>query len=799
VSWPSTIFSEQGFLPYGNCYLWDARVLNLHLISDALIAASYYSIPITLLYFIHRRRGIEFNWILACFSVLIIACGTTHVMEMWNIWHSNYWLSGGIKAVTAVASVPTAIMLGRWVPKALTLPSPADLGISNADLRREMETRKHVENALRQSQQMFQRLFENAPEAMILIDRTSRIVRANAQSLALFGLTADEIVERTLESLLPERCRAQHRAHLAIHFSAAPPRAAGGGVGVDLVGRRNDGTEFPADIMLSPLEMDTGPHVLAVIRDITERTRASEALAASEARYRNNFESLPVALFEVDFTEVLRLMHGARSQTAGDWPGWLAVHPEFVRAATSAARIVEVNPMALRLLGATSKEQIIASPSFQGAPEVVQHFAEDLAALERGEHFSAHESVAHKIDGTPIFILQTVAFPRPESRGRALFSAIDITKRKQAERERDQFFELSHDLFGIADFDGYFKRLNPAWEQTLGYSVAELVGTHFSALIDPDDLPATMVRHEQVQSNPGEHSFEIRYRAKDGSYRWMSSDAVSDPQHRLIYFTLRDITERRRTEDEIRRQNEQLETINRELEAFSYSISHDLRAPLRHIDGFANLLTRHAGPMLDATSQHYLGTISKSATKLGQLVDDLLDFSRIGRTTLRLEMVDNDALVADVIRESGYGDIGEIKWDIGALPRVSASKAMLHQVWANLIDNAVKYSRATPNPSIAIAGQTDSTAGEHRFSVRDNGVGFDMAYVDKLFAVFSRLHGPAEFEGTGIGLANVRRIVLRHGGRVWAEGRVGEGATFHFVLPVVPVIQHGSIPPFTHA
>jgi len=179
-------------------------------------------------------------------------------------------------------------------------------------------------------------------------------------------------------------------------------------------------------------------------------------------------------------------------------------------------------------------------------------------------------------------------------------------------------------------------------------------------------------------------------------------------------------------------------------------------------------------------------------------VDDLLDFSRIGRATLRLETVDNNALVSDVIREGAYNESGHIAWDIGELPGVIASNATIRQVWTNLIDNAVKYSRANPHPTIAIHGESNRSTGEHHFWIHDNGVGFDMAYSNKLFGVFSRLHGGSEFEGTGIGLANVRRIILRHGGRVWAEGRVGEGATFHFTLPIVPPLQ-GSIPPFTRA
>ena len=797
LSWLTVLFSEEGFMPHGHCYLWDPWLLHLHLVSDALIAASYYSIPLTLFYFLQRRGGLELNGIVGWFAVFIIACGTSHLMEMWTIWHPSYWLAGAVKAITAMASVPTAIMLVRWVPSALALPSHADLRLANAELRREMETRIGAEAALRQSQQLFQRLFENAPDAMILINSERRIVRANARSLQLFRLSNDDFVGRTLQSLLPERCHGLHSAHLEQFLASSHPST--GAAPIELIGRRSDGTEFPADILLSSLQTDEGFHLLAVVRDITERTRATEALAASEARYRSNFQSMPVALFEVDFTEVLRLMDQVRDETRGDWPGWLAAHPEFVVNAMRSAGRVEMNPMALHLLGASSNEEANAAlPVVFGAPEVQIHFAADLAALARGERFSAHETVGRKIDGTPISVLQTVAFPTPESRGRALFSAIDITERRHAERERDQFFELSHDLFGISDFDGTFKRLNPAWEKTLGYPVADLIGTHFSKLVIPEDRPASVARHEQLRTSPGEHSFEFRFRDRSGADHWMSGNAVSDPDHRLIYFTLRDTTDRRRTEDDMLRQNTQLETFNRELEAFSYSISHDLRAPLRHIDGFCNLLAKHLGPTLDPKGTRYLGTISKSATKLGQLVDDLLDFSRIGRATLRLDQVDHNALVADVIRESDYADKPNLRWEIGVLPAATASSATLRQVWANLIGNAVKYSRDNPQACIVITGHTTPDTNEHQYSVRDNGVGFDMAYMSKLFGVFQRLHGPTEFEGTGIGLANVRRIVLRHGGRVWAEGRVGEGATFYFTLPIVPPIQ-GSIPPFVRA
>lgn len=280
-------------------------------------------------------------------------------------------------------------------------------------------------------------------------------------------------------------------------------------------------------------------------------------------------------------------------------------------------------------------------------------------------------------------------------------------------------------------------------------------------------------------------------------HRWFDVYAFryGDPIHRQVAIMFRDITERKQQEEQIRRLNADLqqratllEATNQELEAFSYSVSHDLRAPLRHIDGFASLLQKNSADRLDELGRRHLATISASARQMGRLIDDLLSFSRMGRAAIQPRgLEDHNALVASVIQEGRWERPDRpIAWQIAALPPVRADRAMLHQVWTNLLDNAVKYSGKVSAPRIEIGGQTDPATGEQVFFVRDNGAGFDMRYADKLFGVFQRLHGPAEFEGTGIGLANVRRIILRHGGRTWAEGAVDRGATFYFSLPANP-------------
>jgi len=236
----------------------------------------------------------------------------------------------------------------------------------------------------------------------------------------------------------------------------------------------------------------------------------------------------------------------------------------------------------------------------------------------------------------------------------------------------------------------------------------------------------------------------------------------------------------------------QFEAANQELEAFSYSVSHDLRAPLRHVHGFVDLLSKHAAGKLDERENYYLNVIADSAQQMGALIDDLLTFSRMGRTELQRGNIASETLVREVIKCALQLEPKQrqIAWKIGPLPDVEADPSMLRQVWINLIDNAIKYTRPRESAQVEI-GCDDSAASEFTFFIRDNGVGFDMQYADKLFGVFQRLHRAEDFEGTGIGLANVRRIISRQGGHVWAEGKKDEGATFFFSLPKRPRESRG--------
>lgn len=264
-------------------------------------------------------------------------------------------------------------------------------------------------------------------------------------------------------------------------------------------------------------------------------------------------------------------------------------------------------------------------------------------------------------------------------------------------------------------------------------------------------------------------------------------DSSGNPQY--ISSTAIDITERKEAEKKLKEakaelegRSYQLEATNKELEAFSYSVSHDLRAPLRHINGYVDLLNKKYRDELPEKAQHYLDTVTGASQKMGTLIDDLLQYSRTGRRELKRSEVDMNMLVREVIDEfKTDSENRKINWNIHKLPTVYADNTLFRQIWANLLGNAVKYTRKKEVAKIVVGCKED--INEHIFSVSDNGAGFDMKYVHKLFGVFQRLHPETEFEGTGIGLANVQRIVNKHQGRVWAEAEQEKGAIFYFTIP----------------
>jgi PAS domain S-box-containing protein len=381
---------------------------------------------------------------------------------------------------------------------------------------------------------------------------------------------------------------------------------------------------------------------------------------------------------------------------------------------------------------------------------------------------------------------------------RELGEARDKLEVEVVERTRQaSLLNLTHDTILVTDMGGVITYWNRGAQELYGWTADEALGKRAHDLLHTI-FPAPL---EEINANllrSGRWEGDLVHTKRDGAKltvasRWaLQRDDHGQPS--VILETNNDITERNRAQEEIRKLNEELEqrviertrdleAANKELEAFAYSISHDLRAPLRHMSGFAELLQKHAASMLDEKARRYMVIILESTKRMGELIDDLLTFSRIGRAEIQKTLVSMDQLVREVLTEvQQEADGDKINWRIGALANVYGDRSMLRVALVNLLSNAVKFTRKRDPAEIEV-GCSNGNRNEVVFYVKDNGVGFDMKYVNKLFRVFQRLHRAEEFEGTGIGLASVQRIIQRHGGRIWAEGEVNRGASFYFTIP----------------
>jgi PAS domain S-box-containing protein len=634
------------FMPHGFCYLWDPRIVWLHVISDALIALSYYCIPVILVYFIRKNRDRPFNRVFWMFAAFIVACGTSHLMEVWNVWHGSYLVSGVVKAITAVVSVVTVAMLVRLVPRIVSLPERAHLQEANRELEREIAERKRAEQALKES------------------------------------LAARE---HAIQELAEQKFALDQHAIVAV---------------TDLQG---------------------------TITYVNDRFSAINQYSKEEAIGQN-----------------YRIVNSG-------------YHPK-------------------------------------------EFFQKMYDTIGQGRVW--HGEIRNRAKEGSIFWVDATIVPLLDSEGKPrqyITIRTDITERKRLEEIRERLaavVESSDDAIISKTLDGTITAWNFGAEKVFGYSSAEAVGKSLGMLLPPEraneesDILARIVRGESV-----EHFETVRLR-KDGKRIDVSAtiSPIKDSSGAIVGASkiARDITERERAEEVIRQLNDeleqrvaertaQLEAANQELEAFSYSVSHDLRAPLRHISGFSQLLVEEFGATLAPGARHYLDRIQAGTQNMGVLVDELLHLARVGRHAVNRRRTKLNEVVEAVIAmlqpESGGR---QVEWAISDLPEAECDPVLVRQIFQNLLSNALKFTRPRTHAVIEVSCQEHD--GQPVFIVRDNGVGFSMKYVDKLFGVFQRLHRAEDFEGTGIGLATVQRIVHKHGGQVWAEGKLDQGAAFYFTL-----------------
>ncbi len=512
----------------------------------------------------------------------------------------------------------------------------------------------------------------------------------------------------------------------------------------------------------------------ALITDISDRKRAEAALRESEARFRQMADTAPILV-------------------------WMSGTDKLCN---------YFNKPWLDFTGRTLEEEMGNGWTGGVHPDDFQRCLETYAnAFDARKNFKM-EYRLRRFDGEYRWFLDT-GVPRFAPTGEFLGyigSCVDIHERKlieEALRDSEERYriltEVSPQAIWMGDSDGGITYCNQYWLDFTGLTMEQTTGYGWIYVIHPDDRDRVFKTSMQAVANATNYEVEIRFRrVSDGNYRWhiVRGLPFRDITGQIIKWVgiASDIHDRKVAEAALQQLNEmleeriqertiQLEATNKELESFSYSVSHDLRSPFRHIAGFVELLQkRQSSTNLDETSRRYLGIIAQTAKQAGILIDELLTFSQMGRTEMRYIDINMEELVQEVKRDLITETQGRIiHWHIELLPEVQGDPSMLRLVLRNLIGNAVKYTQ-TRNPAEITVGSTDSE-NEVVFFVKDNGVGFNMQYLHKLFGVFQRLHSDPQFEGTGVGLANVQRIIHRHNGRVWAEAVVDQGATFFFSLP----------------
>ena len=589
----------------------------------------------------------------------------------------------------------------------------------------------------------------------------------NPAAEAIYGYSSREIVGKSISIVIPPGRQAEFENMLdkirqgqrVSHYETERLRKNGQIVSVSLA--------------VSPVKDKAGNLVgiSTVARDITEHKRAEEKLRQASLYARS--------LIEASLDPLVTISRDGK--------------------------ITDVNRATEAVTG-VSRERLIGS-------DFSTYFTEPAKARQGYEQVFAESRVTdyplairHTSGKVTDVLYNASVFKNEVGEVEGVFAAArDITRRKQAEDE----LRLSRERLALAQkaghsgtFDWDMQNNINHWsaevEEVYGIAPGEFGGTYedWEALVVPEDLiTAKKAIEESLKTGSFASEWRIR-RRNDGEVRWITArakvifDDNGKPQ-RMLGLNM-DVTERKRAEEEVQRLNReleqrvilrtaQLEAANKELEAFTYSVSHDLRAPLRHISGFSKLLTEEYGSNLAPGAKHHLQRIEEGTRRMGLLVDDLLNLGRIGRHEVRLQVTGLNSIVNETLADLKAECEGrELQWKIGTLPFVECDPALMKQVFQNLLSNAVKFTRPRSQAVIEV-GQSDQ-GGKAVVFVRDNGVGFNMKYSDKLFGVFQRLHRVEDFEGTGVGLATVQRIIQKHGGRIWAEAELDKGATFFFTL-----------------
>jgi PAS domain S-box-containing protein len=622
----------------------------------------------------------------------------------------------------------------------------------------------HDLNETEEARARYRNLLEASPDAMVVVSPNGEIILLNAQAEKQFGYPCDELLGQDVKSIIPEGFAERLIADGT--RTAAEALAQQIGTGIELNGQRKDGSQFPIEIMLSPLESAEGTLVTAAIRDVTEHKNAEKHLAQMEARYRGLLEAAPDAMVVVNRNGEIVLLNVQAEKQFG-----------YRRDELLGRKVKSIIPEGFA-------ERLIADGTRTAAEALAQQIGTGIELNGRCK------------DGSE-FPIEIMLSPLESAEGILVTAAIrDITERKRVEdalRDSEERFRLM--ASGVKDYanvmldpEGFIVSWNEGGERLKGFRAEEIIGEHFSRFYSAEDiskgLPAMELKQAKENGRFEGEGWRVR---KDGS-RFLANiviTALRDEKGKLRGFgkITRDITERRRAEEHLTKTMEDLKRSNEELGQFAYVASHDLQEPLRMVASYTQLLAQRYKGRLDSDADEFIAFAVDGCNRMQGLIQDLLSYSRAGANAEPLREISCEGALEKTLR-----NLRPTIQDSGAmvthdsLPTIMTDETQLVQVFQNLIANAIKYHGAEP-PLVHVSA-TRNSVNEWVFSVRDNGMGMEPQYFERIFILFQRLHGQKEFAGTGIGLAMCKKIVDRLGGRIWVESQPTKGSTFYFALPV---------------
>jgi PAS domain S-box-containing protein len=610
----------------------------------------------------------------------------------------------------------------------------------------------------------YRSLLEASPDAMVVVSPHGEIVLLNAQAEKQFGYQCDELLGQGVKSIIPEGFAERLIADGT--RTAAEALAQQIDTGIELNGRRKDGSQFPIEIMLSPLESAEGVLVTAAIRDVTEHKNAEKHLEQMEARYRGLLEAAPDAMVVVNRSGEIVLLNVQAEKQFG-----------YRRDELLGQKVKNIIPEGFA-------ERLIADGTRTAAEALAQQIGTGI------------ELNGRRKDGSE-FPIEIMLSPLESAEGVLVTAAIrDITERKRVEdalRRSEERFRLM--ASGVKDYanimldpEGRVVSWNVGAARIEGYRTEEIIGQPFSRFYSVEDIrngtPGSELKQARKNGSFEGEGWRVR---KDGS-RFLANvviTALRDEKGRLRGFgkIMRDITERRRSEEHLTRTMEELKRSNDELEQFAYVASHDLQEPLRMVASYTQLLAQRYEGRLDSDADEFITFAVDGCNRMQDLIRDLLSYSLAAANVEVLREISSEEALEKTLKNlratiQGSGAI--VTHD--SLPSIMMDETQLVQVFQNLIGNAIKY-RGVAAPRVHVAATRDG-GREWIFSVRDNGMGIEPQYFERIFVLFQRLHGQNEFEGTGIGLAMCKKIVNRIGGRIWVESQAMKGSTFYFALPI---------------